>query len=117
MLTPQVKVFAFTHISNTLGTINPAAELCRRARAVGALTVIDAAQSIGHEPLDVQALWCDFLAFSGHKMCGPTGIGVLYGRRALLDAMAPDETGCGMVVSVDYQGARWKPSPEPSKDL
>jgi cysteine desulfurase / selenocysteine lyase len=112
LLTPQVKVFAFTHISNTLGTINPAAELCRRARAVGALTVIDAAQSIGHEPLDVQALGCDFLAFSGHKMCGPTGIGVLYGRRALLDAMAPDETGGGMVVSVDYQGARWKPSPE-----
>jgi cysteine desulfurase/selenocysteine lyase len=112
LLTPEVKVFAFTHISNTLGTINPAAELCRRARAVGALTVIDAAQSIGHEPLDVQALGCDFLAFSGHKMCGPTGIGVLYGRRALLDAMAPDETGGGMVVSVDYQGARWKPSPE-----
>lgn len=112
LLTPEVKVFAFTHISNTLGTINPAAELCRRARAVGALTVIDAAQSIGHEPLDVQALGCDFLAFSGHKMCGPTGIGVLYGRRVLLDAMAPDETGGGMVVSVDYQGARWKPSPE-----
>jgi cysteine desulfurase / selenocysteine lyase len=112
LLTPEVKVFAFTHISNTLGTINPAAELCRRARAVGALTVIDAAQSIGHEPLDVQTLGCDFLAFSGHKMCGPTGIGVLYGRRALLDAMAPDETGGGMVVSVDYQGARWKPSPE-----
>ncbi len=112
LLTPEVKIFAFTHISNTLGTINPAADLCRRARAVGALTVIDAAQSIGHEPLDVQALGCDFLAFSGHKMCGPTGIGVLYGRRALLDALAPDETGGGMVVSVDYQGARWKPSPE-----
>lgn len=112
LLTPAVKVFAFTHISNTLGTINPAAELCRRARAVGALTVIDAAQSIGHEPLDVHALGCDFLAFSGHKMCGPTGIGVLYGRRALLDTMEPDETGGGMVVSVDYSGARWKPSPE-----
>ncbi|HEY0968950.1 MAG TPA: SufS family cysteine desulfurase [Opitutaceae bacterium] len=112
LLTPQVKIFAFTHISNTLGTINPAAELCRRARAVGALTVVDAAQSIGHEPLDVQAMGCDFLAFSGHKMCAPTGIGVLYGRRELLDAMAPDETGGGMVVSVDYEGARWKPAPE-----
>lgn len=112
LLTRDVKVFAFTHISNTLGTINPAADLCRRARAVGALSVIDAAQSIGHEPLDVQALGCDFLAFSGHKMCGPTGIGVLYGRRALLDTMEPDETGGGMVVSVDYAGARWKPSPE-----
>jgi len=112
LLTPQVKLFAFTHISNTLGTINPVAELCRRARAVGAVTVIDAAQSVGHVPLDVQAIGCDFLAFSGHKMCGPTGIGVLYGRRALLDKLAPDETGGGMVVSVTYEGATWKPAPE-----
>jgi cysteine desulfurase/selenocysteine lyase len=112
LLTPQVKLFAFTHISNTLGTINPAAELCRRARAVGAVTVIDAAQSIGHAPLDVQQIGCDFLAFSGHKMCGPTGIGVLYGRRALLDKLAPDETGGGMVVQVTYEQATWKPAPE-----
>ncbi len=112
LLTPQVKVFAFTHISNTLGVINPIADLCARARKVGAITVIDAAQSIGHEPLDVQALGCDFLAFSGHKMAGPTGIGVLYGRRALLDAMPPWQTGGGMVVSVDFNGPKWKPSPE-----
>ncbi len=112
LLTPQVKLFAFTHISNTLGTINPVAELCRKARAVGAITVIDAAQSIGHVPLDVRQIGCDFLAFSGHKMCGPTGIGVLYGRRALLDKLAPDETGGGMVVSVTYEGASWKPAPE-----
>jgi cysteine desulfurase/selenocysteine lyase len=112
LLTPQVKLFAFTHISNTLGTINPVVELCRRAKAVGAITVIDAAQSIGHEPLDVQAIGCDFLAFSGHKMCGPTGIGVLYGRRALLDKLAPDETGGGMVVNVTYESATWKPAPE-----
>jgi cysteine desulfurase/selenocysteine lyase len=112
LLTPQVKLFAFTHVSNTLGTINPAAELCRRAQAVGAITVIDAAQSIGHGPLDVRAIGCDFLAFSGHKMCGPTGIGVLYGRRALLDKLAPDETGGGMVVQVTYEGATWKPAPE-----
>jgi cysteine desulfurase/selenocysteine lyase len=112
LLTPQVKLFAFTHISNTLGTINPAAELCRKARAVGAVTVIDAAQSIGHGPLDVQQIGCDFLAFSGHKMCGPTGIGVLYGRRALLDRLAPDETGGGMVVQVTYEQATWKPAPE-----
>ncbi|MBC7368011.1 MAG: cysteine desulfurase [Undibacterium sp.] len=112
LLTPAVKLFAFTHISNTLGTINDAALLCRRARAVGAVTVIDAAQSIGHAPIDVQALDCDFLAFSGHKMCGPTGIGVLYGRRALLDKLAPDETGGGMVVTVTYEGATWKPAPE-----
>lgn len=112
LLTKQVKVFAFTHISNTLGTINPVQELCRRARTVGALSVVDAAQSIGHDVIDVQAMGCDFLAFSGHKMCGPTGIGVLYGRRELLDVMEPAETGGGMVVSVDYEGARWKPSPE-----
>lgn len=112
LLTPQVKLFAFTHVSNTLGTINPAAELCRRAKAVGAVTVVDAAQSIGHLPLDVRALGADFVAFSGHKMCGPTGIGVLYGRRALLDALAPDETGGGMVASVTYEDAKWKPTPE-----
>ncbi len=112
LLTPQVKVFAFTHLSNTLGTINPAAELCRRARAVGAISVMDAAQSIGHGPFDVRALGADFVAFSGHKMCGPTGIGVLYGRRALLDNLAPDETGGGMVVSVTYEDAKWKPAPE-----
>lgn len=112
LLTPEVKLFAFTHISNTLGTINPAKELCRRARAVGAITVIDAAQSIGHMPVDVRDLDCDFLAFSGHKMCGPTGIGVLYGRRALLDKLAPDETGGGMVATVHYETATWKPAPE-----
>jgi cysteine desulfurase/selenocysteine lyase len=112
LLTPEVKLFAFTHISNTLGVINPAAELCRRAREVGAVTVIDAAQSIGHEPIDVQALGCDFLAFSGHKMAGPTGIGALYGRRALLDAMPPWQTGGGMISVVEFSGSRWKPAPE-----
>ncbi|MEO0055937.1 MAG: hypothetical protein RLZZ50_1884 [Verrucomicrobiota bacterium] len=111
-LTPKVKLFAFTHISNTLGVINPAAELCRRARAVGALTLIDAAQSIGHEALDVQALGCDFLVFSGHKMCGPTGIGVLYGRKALLDAMPPYQGGGGMIENVEFSGSTFKPAPE-----
>jgi len=99
-------------MSNTLGTINPAAELCARAKAVGAITVIDGAQSIGHMPVDVQALGCDFFAFSGHKMAAMTGIGVLYGRRALLDAMPPYQTGGGIVEHVDYFSARWKPPPE-----
>jgi cysteine desulfurase/selenocysteine lyase len=111
-LTPEVKVFAFTHVSNTLGTINPAAELCARARAVGAVTVIDAAQSIGHMPVDVSAIGCDFLAFSGHKMASVTGIGALYGRQALLDAMPPYQGGGGMISSVDFFESRWKPSPE-----
>jgi len=112
LLTPQVKIFAFTHVSNTLGTINPVAELCAKAKKAGALTLVDAAQSIGHEPLDVQSIGCDFLAFSGHKMAGPTGIGVLYGRRALLDAMPPWQGGGGMIANVEYSGSTWKPSPE-----
>jgi cysteine desulfurase/selenocysteine lyase len=105
-------VFAFTHISNTLGTINPVAELCARARRVGAVTVIDAAQSIGHAPLDVQAIGCDFLAFSGHKMAAATGIGALYGRSALLEAMPPYQGGGGMISHVDLFESRWKPAPE-----
>jgi cysteine desulfurase/selenocysteine lyase len=112
LLTPAVKLFAFTHVSNTLGVVNPVAELCAAARAVGALTVVDAAQSVGHEPVDVQALGCDFLAFSGHKMAGPTGIGVLYGRRALLDAMPPWQGGGGMIAKVELFQSTWKPSPE-----
>jgi cysteine desulfurase/selenocysteine lyase len=112
VLTPEVKLFAFTHVSNTLGTINPAAELCARARRIGAVTVVDAAQSVGHMPLDVRAMGCDFLAFSGHKMASVTGIGVLYGRRALLDAMPPWQGGGGMISNVDFFESRWKPSPE-----
>jgi cysteine desulfurase/selenocysteine lyase len=112
LLTPAVKVFAFTHGSNTLGTVNPAAELCARARAVGAVTVLDAAQTVGHGTFDVRQLGADFTAFSGHKMCGPTGIGVLHGRRALLDRLEPDETGGGMVAQAGFTESRWKPAPE-----
>ena len=112
LLTPDVKVFAFTHISNTLGTVNPAAELCARARKAGVVTVVDAAQSIGHMPVDVRAMGCDFLAFSGHKMASVTGIGGLYGRRSLLDAMPPWQGGGGMITHVDFLESRWKPSPE-----
>src|SRR5439155_26750958 len=111
LLTPEVKLFAFTHISNSLGTINPVAELCAKARAVGALTLVDAAQSIGHVPLDVQELGCDFLAFSGHKMCGPTGIGVLYGRAEVLDSMPPWHGDGEMIVSVTLEKSTFKKPP------
>ena len=101
-LAKKVKLFAFTHISNTLGTINPVADLCARARSRGIVTLVDAAQSAGHCPLDVQQIGCDFLAFSGHKICGPTGIGVLYGRRELLEEMPPFQGGGDMISSVDF---------------
>jgi cysteine desulfurase/selenocysteine lyase len=112
LLTPEVKIFAFSHVSNTVGNTNPAAEMIAKARARGILTLVDGAQSIGHMPVDVRALGCDFYAFSGHKMAGVTGIGVLYGRRALLDAMPPWQGGGGMISVVDFYGAKWKPSPE-----
>jgi cysteine desulfurase/selenocysteine lyase len=111
LLTPEVKLFAFTHISNSLGTINPVTELCAKARAVGALTLVDAAQSVGHMPIDVQELGCDFLAFSGHKMCGPTGIGVLYGRADVLDSMPPWHGGGEMIVSVTLEKSTFKKAP------
>ena len=112
LLTPEVKLFAFTHVSNTTGTINPATELCAAARARGIITVVDGAQSIGHMPVDVRALGCDFYAFSGHKMAVVTGIGALYGRRALLDAMPPYQGGGGMISVVEYHASKWKPAPE-----
>ena len=110
-LTSEVKIFAFTHISNSLGTINPAAELCRAARAVGAVTLVDAAQSIGHVPLDVREMGCDFLVFSGHKMCAPTGSGALYGCAELLDAMPPWHGGGEMIVTVSYERSTYKKAP------
>ena len=110
-LTPEVKLFAFNHISNSLGTINPIAELCAAARKVGALTLVDAAQSAGHLPLDVQALGCDFLSLSGHKMCGPTGIGALYGRKALLNSLPPWQGGGDMIETVHYEKSTWKQAP------
>src|SRR5437868_7607332 len=111
LLTPEVKMFAFTHVSNSLGTINPVAELCQKAHAVGALTLVDAAQSIGHMPLNVQELGCDFLAFSGHKMCAPTGIGVLYGRSDLLQSIPPWHGGGEMIVSVTLEKCSFKKPP------
>src|SRR5262245_58160357 len=110
-LTRDVKIFALTHISNSLGTINPVAEICERARKAGVTTLIDAAQSAGHRPVDVQEIGCDFLVFSGHKMCGPTGIGVLYGRHEVLEKMPPYQGGGEMILSVEFEKSTWKPAP------
>jgi cysteine desulfurase/selenocysteine lyase len=111
LLARQVKLLAFVHISNSLGTINPVVELCARARRLGITTLVDAAQSAGHRPLDVQEFGCDFLVLSGHKMCGPTGIGVLYGRQEILEAMPPYHGGGEMILNVEYQKSTWKPAP------
>ena len=110
-LTRDIKLFALTHISNTLGTINPVADLCSRARNLGIVTLVDAAQSAGHRPLDVQEIDCDFLAFSGHKMCGPTGIGILYGREEILQTLPPYQGGGEMILSVEYEKSTWKKAP------
>jgi cysteine desulfurase/selenocysteine lyase len=111
LLTEQVKLFAFVHISNSLGTINPAKELIAKAKAVGAVTLLDGAQSAGHMPIDVKDLGCDFFAFSGHKMCGPTGIGVLYGRMALLETMPPWHGGGEMILNVSMESSTYKAPP------
>jgi len=105
-------VLAFTHVSNVLGTINDAARLVDRARQVGALTVLDACQSAAHLPLDLHALDVDFAAFSGHKMLGPTGIGALYGRKELLDALPPVLTGGSMITTVTLEETQFLPAPQ-----
>jgi cysteine desulfurase / selenocysteine lyase len=102
---------AFTQCSNVLGTINDAAKLCSLARKAGATTVVDAAQSAPHMAVDVQEMGCDFLAFSGHKALGPTGIGALYGRKELLDSMDPFQSGGDMIKEVHTDGARWNDVP------
>lgn len=111
LLTAQVKLLALVHISNSLGTINPVREMCAKARAVGAVTFVDAAQSTGHIPVSVQDIGCDFLAFSGHKVCAPTGIGVLYGKLALLEQMPPWHGGGEMILQVKLGASTYKPPP------
>ncbi len=111
LLNERTKLFAFVHVSNVLGTINPAAQLVQAAHAVGALALIDASQSVPHMPVDVQALDADFLVFSGHKLCGPTGIGILYGKRELLEAMPPFMGGGDMIREVKMSGSRWNTLP------
>jgi len=103
LLTDRTKIVAVTHVSNALGTINPIDKIITRAHDAGALVVVDGAQSVPHMPIDVRALDCDFYAFSGHKMYGPTGIGVLYGKTALLDAMPPYQGGGEMILTVTLE--------------
>ncbi len=110
-LSPRTKVVAFTHQSNVTGAIAPVTELVRRAREVGALVVLDACQSVPHSPVDFRALGVDFAAFSGHKMLGPSGVGVLYGRRALLEDTPPFLTGGSMIETVYMDHSTFAPPP------
>ncbi|MFC0451532.1 cysteine desulfurase [Rhodococcus jostii] len=111
-LTDAVKVVAFTHQSNVTGAVAPVDELVRRARAVGALVVLDACQSVPHMAVDFHALGVDYAAFSGHKMLGPSGVGVLYGRRELLNAMPPFITGGSMIETVTMERTTYAPPPQ-----
>lgn len=111
-LSERTRVVAFTHQSNVMGTVPPVAELVRRARAVGALTVLDACQSVPHSPVDFPALDVDFGVFSGHKMLGPSGVGVLYGRSELLEALPPFLTGGSMIELVKMEGSTYAPPPQ-----
>jgi cysteine desulfurase / selenocysteine lyase len=107
----DVRLVAFTHVSNVLGTINPVREMAARVRAAGAVSLVDGAQSVPHMPVDVSALGADFYAWTGHKALGPTGIGVLHGRRELLEEMPPFLTGGDMIASVDFDSATWNELP------
>lgn len=111
LLTERTKLVAMTHMSNVLGTINPVERVIAAAKQVGALVLMDGAQSVPHIPVNVQALGCDFLAFSGHKMCGPTGIGVLWARRELLEAMPPFMGGGDMIKRVGLRESSWNDLP------
>ena len=111
LLSERTRVLALAHVSNVLGTVNPVAELCGRARQAGAFTVVDGAQAAPHMPLDMSRLNCDFYAFSGHKMLGPTGIGVLWGRYPVLERLEPTRGGSEMIKEVWIESARWNDLP------
>jgi cysteine desulfurase / selenocysteine lyase len=110
-LNERTKIVALAHVSNALGTVNPVAELTAKAHAVGAAVVVDGAQAVPHLTVDVQALDCDFYAFSGHKMFGPTGTGVLYGKRALLETMPPYQGGGDMILTVSFERSTYNALP------
>jgi cysteine desulfurase / selenocysteine lyase len=111
IITERARVVAVAHVSNVLGTVNPVSDLVARAHQVGALVVLDACQSVPHLPVDLRALDVDFAVFSGHKMLGPTGIGLLYGRNSLLNALPPFLTGGSMITTVSMEGAEFLPAP------
>jgi cysteine desulfurase / selenocysteine lyase len=111
LLTGRTRLVSLAHVSNALGTVNPVREIADRARAVGAVVVVDGAQSAPHLPVDVPSLGCDFYAFSGHKMCGPTGIGGLWGRREVLEAMPPFQGGGDMIDWVELESSTYAQLP------
>ncbi len=111
LLGDRTKVVAVTHVSNALGSVNPVAEICAMAHEHGAVVMVDGAQAVPHLRVDVQELGCDFYAFSAHKMYGPTGIGVLYGRAELLEAMPPWQGGGDMILSVTFEKTRYNDLP------
>jgi len=111
LLEGPIKIVSLAHVSNVLGTINPVAEIARRAHKAGAVVMVDGAQSVPHMPVDVRALDCDFLALSGHKMLAPTGIGALYGKREVLEAMPPFFGGGEMIREVRLEGSTWNDVP------
>ncbi len=111
MLSERTRIVAITHVSNALGSVNPVADMVHKARDAGAVTLVDGAQAVAHFGVDVQKLGCDFYAFSGHKVFGPTGIGVLYGREALLEQMPPYQGGGEMIETVTFERSTWAELP------
>ena len=110
-MTPQVKLLGIAHVSNVLGTVNPVRDICREARRRGIATVVDGSQAVPHMPVDIAAIGCDFYAFTGHKMCGPTGTGALWGRREHLAAMPPFLGGGEMIKQVRFEGTVFNDPP------